>query len=122
MLRWNCHVCGCKLITRKERLLKTCNKCSLQARNILTNTGLSSKDKFFSLVAMELSGKMSRKDKNLLVRTLSDNVKKLDVFKEWHLKEYSSSVVRDELLSFDLDQEFVNGVVRDYKIFLGEVL
>jgi len=104
MIKWNCSFCGNKLPSRKEKILKVCNFCALEAKNTLKDKNLDVQSKFFMLISSSSVNSINKKEKKLLIKTLEDDKKRLEVFVEWKKNNLSPAKIREELEPFVPDK------------------
>lgn len=116
MIKWNCVSCKGKLVTRKEKILKTCNGCALKAKQSIQgakNYG----DAALMLVSQLSTSKFKRKDQKSLVKTLSNPKKRQEVFVKWRGEGLTTDNVCSQLLDF-VPKELLDEIVSDYNVFL----
>lgn len=120
MIRWNCMVCKGKLHSRKEKILKTCNGCALQAKKVINNQGYSEVVKFMTLKNMVDGGKLSTKEKKQIKKDLLDSKKQPQIFDRWRTEQLSVQDIQEELESIKLlSVEKIKKIQTQYQTYIN---
>lgn len=117
-MKWTCMHCRGKLISRKENILKTCNKCALASKNIIKNKDLSATDKAIELYKISVTGApiiLKDKDKAKLEKTLENKKLRMACIVKWKKEHLDLDQVLMNLEPYDLSRSTVDKIVEDWK-------